>query len=672
METGGSSESPEVPKKGKSKTPRKPKDSILKQKSPAEFFADNKNIAGFDNPGKCLYTTVRELVENALDSAESISNLPVVEITIEEIGRSKFNSMIGLSDHERRDEALYDDFETTKAREKRLAKEARVLEIQAKNAALGKKVKDPAATKAAKGREAAYYRVTCKDNGRGMPHDDIPNMFGRVLSGTKYGLKQTRGKFGLGAKMALIWSKMSTGLPIEIASSMKSQNYTSFCRLDIDIHKNVPHIHVHEKRENKDRWHGAEIQIVIEGNWTTYRSKILHYMRQMAVITPYAQFLFQFLSDSPEKNVTIRFTRRTDIMPPVPLETKYHPSAVDILLIKRLITETSKQTLLQFLQHEFVNIGKSHAERLIGEMGPDFSPKMSVKSLTPQQIVRIHQLFRQAKFDDPNGDILSPAGEYNLRLGIIKELHPDMVATFSGSAQVFEGHPFIVEAGVSVGGKDVKQGLNVFRFANRIPLLFEQGADVVTRTALKRINWNSYKINQTQDKIGVFVSIVSTKIPFKGTGKEYIGDDISEIASAVKTAIQQCCNQLKSKIVKRIHAREQQERKRNLSKYIPSASAAIYDLLKQTTNVHASKKRRYRDDHADLLKQVSVNSVTKDTFREKLAQHVEKVDYEMGLEYATQTGVNEEPREDIYIQSLDEYKNFMDFRSPIFVFRLYH
>ncbi|KAH0767891.1 hypothetical protein KY290_004445 [Solanum tuberosum] len=673
METGRSSESPEVPKKGKSKTPRKPKDSILKQKSPAEFFADNKNIAGFDNPGKCLYTTVRELVENALDSAESISELPVVEITIEEIGRSKFNSMIGLADHERRDEALYDDFETAKAREKRLAKEARVLEIQAKNAALGKKVKDPAATKAAKGREASYYRVTCKDNGRGMPHDDIPNMFGRVLSGTKYGLKQTRGKFGLGAKMALIWSKMSTGLPIEITSSMNSQNYTSFCRLDIDIHKNVPHIHIHEKRENKERWHGAEIQIVIEGNWTTYRSKILHYMRQMAVITPYAQFLFQFVSDSPEKNVTIRFTRRTDIMPSVPLETKYHPSAVDILLIKRLITETSKQTLLQFLQHEFVNIGKSHAERLIGEMGPDFSPKMSVKSLTPQQIVRIHQLFRQAKFDDPSGDILSPAGEYNLRLGIIKELHPDMVATFSGSAQVFEGHPFIVEAGVSVGGKDVKQGLNVFRFANRIPLLFEQGADVVTRTAMKRINWNSYKINQTQDKIGVFVSIVSTKIPFKGTGKEYIGDDISEIASAVKTAIQQCCNQLKSKIVKRIHAREQQERKRNLSKYIPSATAAIYDLLKQTTIVHASKKRRFRDDNADLLKQVSVNSLTKDTFREKLAQHVEKVDYEMGLEYATQTGVNEEPREDIYIESLDEdKKNLIDLQSPIFVFRLYH
>ncbi|XP_015875948.1 DNA topoisomerase 6 subunit B [Ziziphus jujuba] len=673
MEDLSSDEIPTEAKKSKTPRKRKEKESALKQKSPAEFFAENKNIAGFDNPGKCLYTTVRELVENSLDSAESISELPVVEITIEEIGKSKFNSMIGLVDRERVDEKLYDDYETAKAREKRLAKEARAHEIQAKNAALGKKVKEPQGTKVIKGRgEASFYRVTCKDNGRGMPHDDIPNMFGRVLSGTKYGLKQTRGKFGLGAKMALIWSKMSTGLPMEISSSMKGQSYISFCRLDIDIHRNIPHIHAHEKRDNKERWHGAEIQVVIEGNWTTYRSKILHYMRQMAVITPYAQFLFKFVSDASDKNVTIRFARRTDVMPPVPLETKHHPSSVDLLLIKRLITETSKQSLLQFLQHEFVNIGKSYAERLIGEMGPDFNPKMAVKSLTSQQIVRVHQLFRQAKFDDPSGDCLSPAGEYNLRLGIIKELHPDMVATYSGSAQVFEGHPFIVEAGVSVGGKDVKQGLNIFRFANRIPLLFEQGADVVTRTALKRINWNSYKINQTQDKIGVFVSIVSTKIPFKGTGKEYIGDDITEIASAVKSAIQQCCIQLKTKIVKKMQAREQQERKRNLSKYIPDATGAIYDVLKEMSQLHSSKKKRYDNEDTELLGKVSARLITKETLREKLAQHVEQVDYEMALEYATQSGVSEEPREAIFLQSLEADDCFIDLHNPIFVFRLFH
>lgn len=68
----------------------------------------------------------------------------------------------------------------------------------------------------------------------------------------------------------------------------------------------------------------------------------------------------------------------------------------------------------------------------------------------------------------------------------------------------------------------------VFLFSSAIVLIL-----------LSSFSWNSYKINQTQDKIGVFVSIVSTKIPFKGTGKEYIGDDISEIASAVKVGVPQ-------------------------------------------------------------------------------------------------------------------------------------
>ena len=49
------------------------------------------------------------------------------------------------------------------------------------------------------------------------------------------------------------------------------------------------------------------------------------------------------------------------------------------------------------------------------------------------------------------------------------------------------------------------------------------GSDVITKTTLKRINWANYKINQSSDKVGVFVSIVSTKIPYKGAGKEYIG-----------------------------------------------------------------------------------------------------------------------------------------------------
>ncbi|XLS90852.1 hypothetical protein HN51_066860, partial [Arachis hypogaea] len=69
-----------------------------------EFFADFY-------PEKSLYTTIRELVENLLDSTESMSKLLVVEITIEETKKSIFNSMIGLIYLEHVVAELYDDYE---------------------------------------------------------------------------------------------------------------------------------------------------------------------------------------------------------------------------------------------------------------------------------------------------------------------------------------------------------------------------------------------------------------------------------------------------------------------------------------------------------------------------------------------------------------------------------
>lgn len=72
------------------------------------------------------------------------------------------------------------------------------------------------------------------------------------------------------AVQALIWSKMSTGLPLEVSTAQKGGQIT-YCKLDIDIYKNEPNVIVHERRPNPDRWHGAEVSVVIEGNWSTYR-----------------------------------------------------------------------------------------------------------------------------------------------------------------------------------------------------------------------------------------------------------------------------------------------------------------------------------------------------------------------------------------------------------------
>lgn len=141
------------------------------------------------------------------------------------------------------------------------------------------------------------------------------------------------------------------------------------------------------------------------------------------------------------------------------------------------------------------------AGRIVDEMRSGADPSMAPGELTDKQLVRLHQLLHEVKFAEPDGAHLSPAGEYNLRLGITKEMRPEMVATHQSSAGVHEGHAFMAEAAVSMGGKDIKPGINVFRFANRIPLLFEGGSDVITRTAMKRINWASYKINHHTDKV---------------------------------------------------------------------------------------------------------------------------------------------------------------------------
>jgi DNA topoisomerase-6 subunit B len=665
--------------------PKKAKTSgdVLQQKSPAEFFAENKNIAGFDNvrprcrprppprrrslssscslsshqsqPGKCLYTTIRELVENALDAAESIGALPDIEVTVEEVSLARLNAVRGVGDHARLDEALYQDWESAADRARRAAKEAKEAErlekalaksgadagaADARRRELGAKQK-AAAPRAA---EKSFFRVTVRDNGAGMAHADIPEMLGRVLSGTKYGVKQTRGKFGLGAKMALIWSKMSTGLPIEVTSALPGAATVSYYKLDIDIRANRPNVHEARQTPNSKNWHGAELSLTIAGNWSFYRAKVLKYLQQIAVITPYTRFRFRYAAEEARSSFEALFARRTEAMPPPPTATKHHPSSVDLELIKRLAAATPAPTLTAFLCREFACVSRELAGRIVGEMRAGADAATAPSELDARQAARLHQLLHEVRFPDPDGAHLSPAGEYNLRLGVMKELRPELVATHAGPVGAHEGHAFVVEAAVSVGGRDIRPGINVYRFANRIPLLFEGGSDVITRTALKRVNWASYKINAATDRVAVFVSVVSTKIPFKGAGKEYMADDVEEIQAAVKAAVQACGVQLKAKIARAQAAREQRQRKRSLTRYIPDVAAAVMTVVKAMAAApdapHAEKRRRLdalpgRGVVAAALR----GEVTEALLAQRLAAHVERVDSDAALEYQVAQGL---------------------------------
>ncbi|KAH8055077.1 DNA topoisomerase II [Aureococcus anophagefferens] len=557
----------------------------VQRKSAAEFFTENQNIAGFDNPGKSLYTTIRELVENSLDAAESLGVPPRVELTVQELSQREIDGERGMQAMDRIDEELFAEAAGAKKKKGRKKKD-------------DDEDEDPDRASSKKG-AMLYYRVTCRDNGCGMRRAQIPDALGRVLSGSKYGVRQTRGKFGLGAKMALIWSKKSSGFPVKVrtaAASGAGDDYdreagppgaahVSQVTLDIDIQKNEPNVLEDSQAPNPERWRGLEMEVVVGGAWGAYKSRIATYLRQLAIITPYAALSLQFRAADGQgkKDVALRFERRSTKVPPCPKKTGYHPSAVNELLLQQLLRRTTQKTLVGFLARggELSSISGPLAKRVVAECGGGFRDDDDPKALgdDAKKVSRLARLLREVKlFPPPSGDCLSPVGEYNLRLGIEKELRPEYVATCTQPCGCFNGHPFLVEVGVSLGGEGVEDALNVHRFANRIPL-FEAGADVVTRVAKTKVKWGAYKIDLKKEKVGIFVSLVSTKIPFKGTSKEYIGEDATDIHDAIKAALCQCGSQLKAQLVKRDQARQGKDRKKNLLRYVPDVAAALWKVL---------------------------------------------------------------------------------------------
>jgi DNA topoisomerase-6 subunit B len=337
--------------------------------------------------------------------------------------------------------------------------------------------------------------------------------------------------------------------------------------LDIDIQKNEPKIISTKSESNPTNWHGLEIGLTILGNFSNCRSKVLQYFQQLAVITPYANFALDFKCiRDPKKSFNVKFTRRSEQMPVPPAETLPHPRGLNNITLQTLLRSTKAGNMVQFLTKELCGISPAIANRIAGELNLKDTSPHAVSSMS---IAALLQTLRDEKgIKDPSPHVLSPAGEYNIRLGVLKELQPRLVATFTDKAGSHDGHAFTVEAAVSLGGPSTREGLNVYRFANRIPLLFETGADVVTQVSSRRINWSSYHMDAKKDNIGIFISIVSTKLPFKGTSKEYIGDDVLEMNASVKRAIQGCCQQLRVALAISMAHKEQQERRKTLIRYL--------------------------------------------------------------------------------------------------------
>ncbi|MEM2102000.1 MAG: DNA topoisomerase VI subunit B [Candidatus Bathyarchaeia archaeon] len=289
--------------------------------------------------------------------------------------------------------------------------------------------------------------------------------------------------------------------------------------------------------------------------------KILEYLKQTALVNPYANITFV-----DPRGRLYKFTRATTKMPPAPQETLPHPYGVDVETLQRLIRFTRCDTMQEFMKTHFHRVGELTANKFLtfAEIPASKSPK----KLKREEIVRLVQNMKRFKeFLPPDASCLSPLGEELLRAGILKELKPEFTAVRQRKPSTYSGHPFIVEVAIAYGGNIPQKGdFILYRFANRIPLLYDEASDISFRI-MKGINWRRYKISPDMP-IAILVHICSTKVPYKTVGKEFIADR-PEVKREILNGMREVARDLQHFLSRQEHVERERKRLGVFSKYLP-------------------------------------------------------------------------------------------------------
>lgn len=470
---------------------------VFTEISPSEFFYRNRDLAGFSNPTRALYSAVRELVENSLDACEQFGILPEVQVTLSPLEQDRFDPKV--------------------------------------------------------------YQIKVKDNGPGIDPKYVPEALGRVFYGSKFKLRQSRGMFGMGGTMAILYGQITTNIPVRIWTCIDGKNLHYF-KLMIDIQHNKP-IVLEKNTIKVNEGTGMTVELSLIGDYSRSSVKIVEYFKQTAMVTPYANLYFT----DPHGREWI-FERNITSMPPPPRVTLPHPYGIDVEALRRIIRESKQENLLRFMSKNFHRVGERIALKFLNFAG--FEPKRNPKSLTNSEIVKLANAMR--KFDgflQPDASCLSPLGEELLKAGIEKELRPEFVAVVTRTPSAYSGYPFIVEVGLAYGGKYIPPGLTLYRFANRIPLLYDEASDVAWKVIKEDIDLRRYKVT-SDTPLAVITHICSTKVPYKTVGKEFVADR-PEVERELRNALREVLRKLSIYLSKKGSIEKAKKRLNIYAKYLP-------------------------------------------------------------------------------------------------------
>jgi DNA topoisomerase-6 subunit B len=448
------------------------------------------------------------------------------------------------------------------------------------------------------------FRVIVEDNGPGIVKAQVGKIFAKLLYGSKFhSRKQQRGQQGIGISAAVMYAGMTTGRPAKITTRISEKHPATYVELTINTATNSPDIHREEEKEWKKE-HGTRIELDLEAAYQKGQQSVDEYLKETAVVNPHATIIYT----NPKAEQYV-FARATDDLPRQAKEILPHPYGVELGTLIKMLGDSTSRTLSSFLQDSFSRVSPPVAKEICENAR--LTPEMRPQDLSRDQAESLIKGINQTKIMAPPTDCLSPIGDELLERGVKKEVQAEFYASRSRPAFVYKGNPFQIEVALAWGGSQSRDdAAKIMRFANRVPLLYQQGACGITK-AITSVNWKPYGMQQPggglpSGPLTVVVHMASVWVPFTSESKEAIAH-VDDIVKEIRLALQDAGRDLQRYVKKKQRVHQQLERANLFDRYIPEVADALHRLTGEEKSalqakLHAMIKKEAIQEKLETMK----------------------------------------------------------------------
>ena len=419
------------------------------------------------------------------------------------------------------------------------------------------------------------FLVSVLDSGPGVVKEQVGSTFGKMLYGSRFhSIKQSRGQQGIGVSACVLYSQLSTGNVAEVTTKIGNDMPAYSCKVGIDTRKNTPLVRdkklIHWERES-----GTEVKLRVKGRYVKDRKQsIFEYLKETSIVNPHAR-----ISLTEPNGTTTVFERVTERMPPKTVEVKPHPNGIEIGQLIKMVEATEARKLTSFLVTEFSRIGYMTA-REIGREARLSEDKNPAK-LTHKEVKDLYEAMKGSRISAPGGECLSPITETLLKRSLKRELDAEFIAISAREPNVYSGHPFRIESAIAYVNESKE--VRLMRFANKVPLLYQQGECAITR-AIGEMDWRRYGLSQRggkglpEDSVMFLVHIASTNVPFTSETKEAVAA-IPEIMDEIKNSLRECARKIMGHVKKREQYKKIREKEEIIREILPMLAEKCASFL---------------------------------------------------------------------------------------------